>query len=249
MKVELIGIDELPEIEPGADLAGLIAARAAALGEPLRNSDLLVVTQKIVSKAEGRRVALSSVVPSAFALQWAANHGLDPRLVELVLRESRRIVRMDRGVLIVETHRGFVCANAGVDISNVAGGQAATLLPEDPDASARRIRDAIAARTGAEVAVLVSDTFGRPWREGLINVAIGAAGIEPLKSYVGATDPLGLPLQATIQAVADEIAAAAGLISSKLSRTPAVLVRGLSFESGSSGARGLLRPPERDLFR
>jgi coenzyme F420-0:L-glutamate ligase/coenzyme F420-1:gamma-L-glutamate ligase len=249
MRVELIGLEDLPEITKGADLAELIAGRAAAIGETFRSSDVVVITQKIVSKAEGRRVALSSVVPSTFAANWAESHHLDPRLVEVVLRESRRIVRMDRGVLIAETHRGFVCANAGVDISNVDGGETALLLPEDPDASAHRIREKLAARAGAEVAVIISDTFGRPWREGLVNVAVGAAGLAPLRSYVGAHDPLGLSLQATVEAVADEIAAAAGLVSSKLSRTPAVIVRGFAFDRGGGGARDLLRPPERDLFR
>jgi coenzyme F420-0:L-glutamate ligase/coenzyme F420-1:gamma-L-glutamate ligase len=249
VKIEIAGIDGLPEIERGADLGALIATRAAAIGQPLRTSDLVVVTQKIVSKAEGRRVRLSSIEPSAFAEQWAAAHGLDPRIVELVMSESRRVVRMDRGVLIVETHGGFVCANAGVDLSNVTGGEEATLLPVDPDASARGIRASIAAQNGADVAVIISDTFGRPWREGLVNVAIGVAGMRPLKSYVGRTDPLGFPLQATIQALADEIAAAAGLVSSKLNRIPAVVVRGVDFDTDNGSARELLRAPDRDLFR
>jgi coenzyme F420-0:L-glutamate ligase / coenzyme F420-1:gamma-L-glutamate ligase len=248
VKVELIGIAGLPEITAGAPLAALIAAAAEAMDEGLRSSDVLVVTQKIVSKAEGRTVTLAGIVPSAFASRWAESHHLDARLVELVLRESRRIVRMDRGVLIAETHHGLVCANAGVDISNVDGGETALLLPEDPDSSAERIRSELAGN-GADVAVVVSDTFGRPWRDGLINVAVGAAGLAPLRSYVGARDPFGLPLQATVEAVADELAAAAGLVSSKLSRTPAVIVRGFVFERGRGGARDLLRPPERDLFR
>jgi coenzyme F420-0:L-glutamate ligase/coenzyme F420-1:gamma-L-glutamate ligase len=248
VKIELVGLEGLPEIEPGTDVGALIVARAAALGEPLRSSDLVVVTQKIVSKAEGRRVPLLGIVPSSFAEQWARDHGLDPRLIELVLSQSRRIVRMDRGVLIVETHGGFVCANAGVDVSNVTGGDTATLLPVDPDASADRIRRTIAA-AGAEVAVIISDTFGRPWREGLVNVAIGAAGLWPLKSYVGQVDPRGFPLQATIQALADEVAAAAGLVSAKLNRIPVVVVRGLDFERGEGSGRDLLRAPDRDLFR
>jgi coenzyme F420-0:L-glutamate ligase/coenzyme F420-1:gamma-L-glutamate ligase len=249
VKIELLGVDGLPEITEGADIGALVVTRAVQKSEPLRAADLLVVTQKIVSKAEGRRVALGGIVPSTFARQWAATHALDPRLVELVLSESRRVVRMDRGVLIVETHHGLVCANAGVDVSNVSGGEEATLLPIDPDASARRIRESIAARAGVDVAVIVSDTFGRPWREGLVNVAIGVAGLAALQSYVGKSDPKGLPLQATIQAMADEIAAAAGLVSSKLNRIPAVIVRGVQFEPAMGSARDLLRQPSRDLFR
>jgi len=249
MNIELIGIDGLPEIAPGADLGDLIVARVAAMGHSFSSSHVLVVTQKIVSKAEGRIVPLSSVEPSPFAALWAKTLHLDARLVELALRESRRIVRMDRGVLITETHHGFVCANAGVDVSNVSGGQTATLLPIDADASARALRAAIAARTGAEMAVVISDTFGRPWREGLVNIALGTAGIEPLHSFVGSTDPHGFSLQATVQAVADEVAAAAGLVSSKLSRTPVVLIKGLTYQRGMGTGRDLLRAPERDLFR
>jgi coenzyme F420-0:L-glutamate ligase/coenzyme F420-1:gamma-L-glutamate ligase len=249
MKVELIGIEGLPEVDAGADIGDLLAERTAKTAEEIHSGDVVVVTQKIVSKAEGQLVRLSDVAPSSFASQWGLTYRCDPRLIELVLRESRRVVRMDRGVLIVETHQGFVCANAGVDLSNVAGGEVATLLPKDPDASARRIRDVLVARTGCEVAVVVSDTFGRPWREGLVNVAIGTAGISPLRSYVGARDPQGFSLQATIQGLADEVAAAAGLVSHKLNRTPVVLVRGLSYEAGDGSAREFHRPPERDLFR
>jgi coenzyme F420-0:L-glutamate ligase / coenzyme F420-1:gamma-L-glutamate ligase len=249
MKLELWGIDGLPDVAAGDDVAALVAEGVTQLGQSLCPGDVLVITQKIVSKAEGRLVKLADIAPSPFATQWATTYRCDPRVVELVLRESRRVVRMDRGVLIVETHHGFVCANAGVDLSNVAGGEVATLLPKDPDASASRIRDRLRTRTGIEVAVVVSDTFGRPWREGLTNVAIGAAGLLPLRSYVGARDPQGFPLQATIQALADEVAAAAGLVSSKLNRTPAVLLRGLLYEEGSGTARELLRAPERDLFR
>jgi coenzyme F420-0:L-glutamate ligase / coenzyme F420-1:gamma-L-glutamate ligase len=247
MNIELIAIAGLPEIAPGDDIAQLTAD--AARGEnAIKGGDVVVVTQKIVSKAEGQLVRLAEVVPSAFAQQWGTRHRCDPRVVELVLRESRRIVRMDRGVLIVETHHGFVCANAGVDLSNVDGGETATLLPKDPDASAHKIREGLVARARCEVAVIISDTFGRPWREGLVNVAIGAAGIAPLHSHVGTRDPQGFPLQATITALADEVAAAAGLVAGKLNRVPVVLVRGLAYEGGGS-ARDLLRRPEGDLFR
>jgi coenzyme F420-0:L-glutamate ligase/coenzyme F420-1:gamma-L-glutamate ligase len=241
--ITVFPVEGLPEVHPGDEIADLLVARIG-----LEDGDVVVVTQKIVSKAEGRRVSLAGIVPSTFAERWASDHGLDPRLIELVLSQSRRIVRMDRGVLIVETHGGFVCANAGVDVSNVTGGDMATLLPVDPDASADRIRRAIAAG-GAQVAVVISDTFGRPWREGLVNVAIGSAGLWPLKSYVGQVDPLGFPLQATVQALADEVAAAAGLVSSKLNRIPVVVLRGLDFEPGKGSGRDLLRPPDRDLFR
>jgi coenzyme F420-0:L-glutamate ligase/coenzyme F420-1:gamma-L-glutamate ligase len=247
MKIELIGIEGMPDVAPGDDVASLIAD--AASGEnALQGGDVVVVTQKIVSKAEGRLVPLSDVAPSVFAHQWGARYQCDPRVVELVLRESRRIVRMDRGVLIAETHHGFVCANAGVDLSNVDGGKTATLLPEDPDASAQRIREGLLARTKRTVAVIISDTFGRPWREGLVNIALGTAGISPLKSHVGTRDSQGFPLQASIAALADEAAAAAGLVSGKLNRVPVVLVRGLAFDGGGSG-RDLLRRPEGDMFR
>jgi coenzyme F420-0:L-glutamate ligase/coenzyme F420-1:gamma-L-glutamate ligase len=249
MKLELIGIEGLPEFEPGADIAALVADATSRVGERLGRGDVVVITQKIVSKAEGRLVALRDVVPSPFASAWGKEHGQDPRLVELVLRESRRIVRMDRGLLIAETHHGFVCANAGVDISNVSGGEVAALLPQDPDASARRIRDALVERAGVELAVVITDTFGRAFREGLANVAIGVAGLLPLRSYVDATDPAGLSLKATIQAVADELASACGLVARKLNRIPAVIVRGLSYDPGEGSIRDLLRAPARDLFR
>jgi coenzyme F420-0:L-glutamate ligase / coenzyme F420-1:gamma-L-glutamate ligase len=249
MKLELWGVEGMPEVVPGDDIAALLVGALDRLGHRVANRDVVVITQKIVSKAEGRLVNLADVKPSPFAIQWATTYGADSRVVELVLRESRRVVRMDRGVLIVETRHGLVCANAGVDLSNVAGGEVATLLPEDPDASARRIRAGLRDRAGVDVAVVVSDTFGRPWREGLVNVAIGAAGFSPLVSYVGARDPRGFPLQATIQALGDELAAASGLISAKLNRTPAVLLRGLLYEAGDGTAKELLRTPERDLFR
>jgi coenzyme F420-0:L-glutamate ligase/coenzyme F420-1:gamma-L-glutamate ligase len=249
VKVELLGLQDIPEVVPGAALGSILYHAMKAATERLRNDDIIVVTQKIVSKAEGRMVRLSDVVPSPFATQWADTWKADARVVELVLRESRRVVRMDRGVLIVETHHGFVCANAGVDLSNIAGGELATLLPCDPDASARQIRDDLAALSGVSVGVVISDTFGRPWREGLTNVAIGTAGFPPLRSYVGMHDAHGLPLQATIAATADEIAAAAGLVSTKLNRIPAVLVRGLSLGPGEGSARDLLRAPSRDFFR
>ena len=247
-RVELVGIRGLPEIAPGDDLGGLVVARAAAQGTPLEAGDLLVVSQKVVSKAEGRLVLLADVTPSPFALHVAETLKKDPRLVELILRESRRIVRMDRGILITETHHGHVCANAGVDQSNVGLGWA-SLLPADPDASARSVLERVRSLTGIDVGVIVADTFGRPWREGLQNVAIGVAGMRPLQSYLGVTDAHGYTLQATILAVADELASAAELVMGKLDAVPVVVVRGYTPAPGPGSARELLRDPGLDLFR
>src|SRR6266542_2350976 len=222
-RYEVIGIEGLPEIHVGDDLARLIAHASLAQGTPLAPGDLLVVSQKIVSKTEGRVV----------------------RLVEVILRESRRVVRKDKGVLIVETHHGLVCANAGVDQSNVDA-DTACLLPEDSDRSARGLRDRLAALTGHNFGIIIADTFGRPWREGLTNVAIGVAGLEPLKSYLGEKDPAGHVLQATILALADELSSAAEPIMGKLDRIPVVIIRGLNWPRGESGSRSLLRDPSRD---
>src|SRR5256886_1563615 len=224
--------------------------RPLKLGQstPFAGGDLLVVGQKIVSKAEGRIVRLADVTPSPVALAMAAGLGRDPRLVEIILRESRRVVRMDQGVLITETHHGWVCANAGVDQSNVDI-DCVALLPEDPDGAARALRDRIRTLTGADVCVIVADTFGRPWREGLTNVAIGVAGLAPLRRYLGERDPAGRPLQATILAVADELAAAAEPVMGKLDRIPAAIVRGAPLMPSEEGSKPLLRDPARDLFR
>jgi coenzyme F420-0:L-glutamate ligase/coenzyme F420-1:gamma-L-glutamate ligase len=203
----------------------------------------------VVSKAEGRVVCLRDVVPSGLAREFAETWGKDPRFVEVVLRESRRIVRMDRGMIIAETTHGFICANAGVDASNVPGEDRVSLLPVDPDASAARLRKALEERCGATLGVIVSDTFGRPWREGLTNVAIGVAGLDPLVSYIGQRDPHGHTLRVTELAVADELAAAAGLLMGKLERIPAVLIRGTHFPTAEGRARSLVRSAERDLFR
>ncbi|HSB41487.1 MAG TPA: coenzyme F420-0:L-glutamate ligase [Methylomirabilota bacterium] len=247
-RYEVIGVEGLPEFRPGDDVAGLIVDAARRQGTALEPRDLLVVSQKIVSKAEGRLVRLSEVTPSARARAVADEIGRDPRLVEVILRESRRVVRQAKGVLIVETHHGFVCANAGVDQSNVDA-DTACLLPEDGDRSARSIRDQVRALTGHEVGVVVADTFGRPWREGLVNVAVGVAGLDPIRSYLGELDPAGYVLQATILALADELAAAAEPVMGKLDRIPAAIIRGLAWERGEGGSRVLLRDPGRDLFR
>jgi coenzyme F420-0:L-glutamate ligase/coenzyme F420-1:gamma-L-glutamate ligase len=248
MRYEVIGVDGIPEVRPGDDVARLIVEATVRQATPLATKDVVVIGQKIVSKAEGRLLRLDDVTPSGVATAMAAGIGRDPRLIEVVLRESRRVVRMDKGILITETHHGWVCANAGVDQSNVDEGTVA-LLPEDPDRSARGLREAIRARTGADVAVIIADTFGRPWREGLTNVAIGLSGLGPLKSYLGELDSAGRPLQATVLAVADELAAAAEVVMGKLDRVPVAILRGVPFSPSEEGSKPLLRDPARDLFR
>src|SRR6266403_5739355 len=204
-RYEVIGVEGIGEVRPGDDIARLIVEAAARQATPVASGDLLVIGQKIVSKAEGRLVKLADVQPSPIALAMAPGLAKDPRLVEVILRESRRVVRMDKGVIITETHHGWICANAGVDQSNVDTDTVA-LLPEDPDRSARTLRERVHALTSAEVAVIVADTFGRPWREGLTNVAIGLAGMAALRDYIGLPDSAGRPLQMTMLAVADELA-------------------------------------------
>jgi coenzyme F420-0:L-glutamate ligase/coenzyme F420-1:gamma-L-glutamate ligase len=248
-EVRVIGIAGIPEVHPGDDLAGLILDAARCQDTPPIDGDVLVVTQKVVSKAEGRVVALSTVEPSSFARRVAEETGKSARQVEVVLRESSRIVRMDRGVIITETHHGFICANAGVDASNAGGPGLVTLLPEDPDGSAEGLRRAIEERTGTRLAVIVTDTFGRPWREGTDEVAIGVAGLVALKNYAGQRDPYGYELRVTQVAVADELAAAAELVTGKLERIPAALIRGYRFDPGCGHGRDLVRDPDRDLFR
>ncbi len=248
-RIEVVGLGGLPEIRAGDDLAAL--ALDACEREEIEPSDgdVFVFTQKIVSKSEGRVVPLEGVVPSALASQFASESGRDPRLVEVVLQEARRVVRMDRGILITETRHGLVCANSGVDASNVEEEDAVCLLPADPDRSALRIRTELTERTGKELAVLVTDTFGRPWREGQVNVAIGIAGMEPLLDHRGLADRKGRKLQVSTIAVADELAGAAELVMGKLDRVPVALVRGYAFRGGGDGAVRLLRAPEMDLFR
>ncbi|MCM8746798.1 coenzyme F420-0:L-glutamate ligase [Thermomicrobium sp. CFH 73360] len=247
-ELRIIPIQGIPEARPGDSVAELVLAGMAAsslAGEP---GDVLVVTQKVVSKAEGRLVRLADVEPSPLAIEYAARWERDPRQVELVLRESVRIVRMDRGLIIAETRHGFVCANAGVDLSNVTPGYAA-LLPLDPDRSAATIRRELCELTGWEPAVIISDTFGRAWRNGIVNVAIGVAGLRPLRDYRGLRDPHGNELRVTVIAVADELAAAAELVMGKTEGCPAAIIRGFAYEPGDGTARELVMPPERDLFR
>jgi coenzyme F420-0:L-glutamate ligase/coenzyme F420-1:gamma-L-glutamate ligase len=218
-------------------------------GMSLDAGDVVVVAQKVVSKAEGQLVRLADVDPSPFALEYASTHGRDPRMVELVLRESRRIVRMDRGIIIAETQHGFVCANAGIDLSNVSGGDVACLLPRDPDRSAAELRSALEHLLGVAPAVIVSDTFGRPWRAAATNVALGVAGRLPIRSHVGERDTYGYELRATEIAVADELAAAAELVMGKTDRRPFALIRGYIGESGAGSARQMVRDASMDLFR
>lgn len=252
-RIEIIGVAGLPEIQPNDDVAKLFLTACAQENVALASGDVVVFTQKVVSKAEGRIVPLSDIEPSRLAQNFAqgddAKVSKDPRLVELALRESRRIVRMDHGVLITETHHGFVCANSGVDASNVGAADAATTLPTDPDQSAQRLRTELLAATGQEVAVIISDTFGRPWREGVVNVAIGIAGMNALHDYRGQNDAEGRSLASTVIADADELAGAAELVMGKLDRTPVAIIRGFEAAVGDSGAASLVRDAAHDLFR
>jgi coenzyme F420-0:L-glutamate ligase / coenzyme F420-1:gamma-L-glutamate ligase len=247
-EVRLVPIVGLPEVREGDDLAELIT-QAAGEKPGIEPGDVVVVTQKIVSKAEGRIVSLESVTPSAEAERLGVETEKDPRLVELILRESNRIVRQRGPVLITETKHGFVCANAGIDASNVGPEGLVSLLPEDPDASAAAIRRGIQDRTASDVAVIVTDTFGRAWREGHTNIAIGVAGMLPFADYVGQTDPNGYELRVSTLAVADELAAAAELVQGKLDRVPVAIVRGYAYPRGEGAARQLVRDPANDLFR
>src|SRR5258708_7513687 len=246
--VQLFRMPGLPEIQHGDDLSGQIANAARRARIRFENGDILVVAQKIVSKAEGAVVRLATVGPSPQARAIAERQKKDPRLVEVILKESRRIVRSDH-VLIAETRHGCACANAGVDHSNVPGDDIVTLLPRAPDQSARNLSAALRERTGKRLAVIISDTFGRPWRLGLTNVAIGASGVPVLLDLRGTRDRQGKPLTATILAIADELAAAAGLLMGKSEGSPVVLIRGYRFKPSSELAASIIRPAGEDLFR
>jgi coenzyme F420-0:L-glutamate ligase/coenzyme F420-1:gamma-L-glutamate ligase len=251
-EIRLIGLSAFPEVTPGMNLAELALAATRDVGEALRDGDVLVVTHKVVAKAEGRLVDLSTVEPSDFARRWAAAWGKDPRHIEVVLRESERVVRMDRGILITQTRHGFVCANAGVDASNVPGDDMVCLLPLDPDATAQTMHHALSEAAGAHVAVIIADSFGRPWRNGIVNVAIGAAGLVPLVDYRGQVDDFGRTMQVSVLAVADELASAAELVMGKISRCPMALIRGYPYlrrASGESSARELIMDASTDMFR
>lgn len=247
-EVSVWGIRGLPEVKEGANLGRLIAGAIRACGLSVVEGDILVVAHKIVSKAEGQVVDLRTITPSPLAVSWAKRWEKDARIVEVVLNQARRVLRMDRGVLICETTHGFVCANAGVDASN-AGREGVVLLPRDPDASADRIGAFIREEFGVKAGVVVSDTFGRPWRLGLTNVALGVSGLPPLTDYRGRADAQGRPLTASVMATADEIASAAELVMGKINRVPVALLRGLGYHEGKANGRALIRPPEEDLFR
>jgi coenzyme F420-0:L-glutamate ligase/coenzyme F420-1:gamma-L-glutamate ligase len=252
-RLEVVALPGIGEISPGDDLPMILADTLASTTAllPLRADDVLVVTQKVVSKAEGAIVDLATVTPRPEAIEFARRYDRDARQVEVVLREAARVVRMANGVLITETRHGFVCANGGVDASNVGPrtGDVVTLLPVDPDASADRIRDALRERHGVDLPVIVSDSFGRPWRLGIVDVAIGVSGLAPLDDLRGTPDADGRPMRSTVRAVADEIASAAELVLGKTAGRPAAVVRGARPTRGESGIRDGLMPAGQDLFR
>jgi coenzyme F420-0:L-glutamate ligase / coenzyme F420-1:gamma-L-glutamate ligase len=248
MRLEISALATLPEVQRGDDLAQLIQQAASQELAPIDGSVILAVAQKIVSKAENAVVDLRTIRPSALAKSWASAWGKDPRLIELIFSQSRRIVKMDRGILIAETHHGFICANAGVDQSNMRadtdGDDFATILPENPDVSAQRLCAAL--QCGA---LIITDTFGRPWREGLVDIAVGVAGLEAVQDCRGSVDRRGRKLAGTILAVADQLAAAAGLLMMKSGGLPVVCIRGYEWRAATGSARALIRNPQDDLFR
>jgi len=252
-RVEAIALDGVPEVAAGDDLGRLIgdALERTAGVLPLRTDDVVVVTQKIVSKAEGAVVDLTTIEPRPEAVAFAERWDRDARQVELVLREAKRLIRMANGVVITETAHGFVCANGGIDASNVGpgSGSVVTLLPVDPDASAARIRAAVRAATGTDVPVVISDSFGRPWRFGIVDVAIGVSGLLPLDDLRGTPDHDGRVMKSTVRAVADELASAAELTLGKLAGRPAALVRGAAFTRGEGSIHDVVMPESLDLFR
>jgi coenzyme F420-0:L-glutamate ligase / coenzyme F420-1:gamma-L-glutamate ligase len=247
-EIQIFGLDGIPEVNEGDDLVDLLSTSLASSGVELLDHDVVVITQKIVSKAEGRLVDLSTIEPSAIAKTFADEWGKDARHVEVVLRESARIVRMDRGVMITETHHGFICANSGVDASNVPETGLVCLLPVDSDASARRIRAGIQERLGVSPAIIISDSFGRPWRRGITNIAIGIAGMEVFADYRGQIDSGGHELRVTIMAVPDELASAAELVHGKLDGRPVAIIRGYPYVEGDGRATDLVLEREKDLF-
>ena len=237
------------EIQPGDSLSDKLLFALRHHNLEVKKGDILVVKHKIVSKAEGQLVALDQVSPSESSRAWARRYNLDARVTEVALAESKRIVRRRRGVLITETRHGLVCANSGVDVSNVDGGRHALLLPEDPDRSAQQLHRRLRKDFKLSIPVIITDSFGRPWREGLTEAAIGVAGMKPLHDFRGRRDPHGYPLRVSLEAVADELACAAGLVCGKLARTPACLIRGFRYRQGLGRARDLVRHAATDLFR
>jgi coenzyme F420-0:L-glutamate ligase/coenzyme F420-1:gamma-L-glutamate ligase len=248
-ELRLIPIPVADEIGPGDSLTDKILGSLRRHRLKLKSGDILVVKHKIISKSEGRLVDLTTIEPSPDSVAWAKRYKLDPRVIELALRESHSVIRRKNGVLITETRHGFLCANSGIDVSNVNGGGHALLLPEYPDRSAARLHRQIKHGTGLKIPVIVTDSFGRPWREGLTEAAVGIAGMKPLRDDRGRRDPHGYKLRASVEAVADELACAAGLVCGKLNRTPACIIRGFRYEPGPGSARDLLRPAAADLFR
>lgn len=249
MALQIFGVPGLPEIVPGSDLAAMILTAAAEAGTPLADGDVVVVTSKIVSKAEGRTVELDEVQPSQFAIDWSLPWDKDPAVTELVLRESKRVVRQVGPILITETHHGFVCANSGIDQSSSGAHGRVVLLPVDPDASARSIRRGFTAG-GVDAAVIISDTFGRAWREGQTDIAIGVAGIQPILSYIGQVDPHGHEFKVQAICTADELTGAAELVKGNTSRVPVGVVRGFQFDLDDTAVIApVLRDQSRDLFR
>jgi coenzyme F420-0:L-glutamate ligase/coenzyme F420-1:gamma-L-glutamate ligase len=248
-ELRIIPLQIRGEVRPGDSLAEKLLEALKRQKLNLIKGDVIVVKHKIVSKAEGQIVELSSIKPSRGSLAWGRRYHLDPRVIELALAQSKRIVRRKRGVIITETHHGFICANSGVDVSNVDGGKRALLLPKDPDASAARLHRQLKKHLQLSLPIIISDSFGRPWREGLTEVAIGVAGMKALLDYRGKRDPHGYPLHASVEAVADELACAAGLVCGKLEGSPACVIRGFNYQPGPGSARELIRPASMDLFR
>jgi coenzyme F420-0:L-glutamate ligase/coenzyme F420-1:gamma-L-glutamate ligase len=252
-RIEVIALEGIPEVVPGDDLARMVVAALEATpgALPAREDDVLVVTQKVVSKAEGAVADLTKVEPRPEAVAFAERWDRDPRQVELVLRHAKRVVRMQNGLVITETPHGFVCANGGIDASNVGpeSGSLVTLLPQDPDASATRIREAVRESTGVDVPVIISDSFGRPWRFGIVDVAIGVSGLLPLEDLRGTPDRDGRVMKSTVRAVADELASAAELTLGKSSGRPVAMIRGAAFTRGEASIRDVVMPESFDLFR
>ncbi len=248
-ELSLIPISVANEVRPGDELAEILLQSLRRRRVRLKSGDILIVKHKIVSKSEGQIVDLNTIRPTPESVAWAKQYALDARVIELALRESRAVIRRKNGVLITETRHGFLCANSGVDVSNVNGGEQALLLPEDPDRSAAKLSREFKKHTGLAIPVIITDSFGRPWREGLTEFAIGISGMKPLRDDRGRRDPHGYKLKASVEAVADELACAAGLLCGKLNRAPACIVRGFRYEGGAGRVSELLRPPATDLFR
>ncbi|HKT87230.1 MAG TPA: coenzyme F420-0:L-glutamate ligase [Candidatus Sulfotelmatobacter sp.] len=248
-EIRLIPIPVGHDVVAGDSISEILLQALAKIRVRPQSGDILVVKHKIVSKAEGCVVDLDTIAPSAESIAWAKQYDHDARVIELALREARSVIRRKHGVLITETPHGFLCANGGIDVSNVDGGRHALLLPNDSDVSAAKLRREIKKQTDVSLAVIITDSFGRPWREGLTEFAIGIAGMKPLRDDRGRRDPQGYKLKASVEAIADELACAAGLVCGKLNRAPACLIRGYSYKPATGGVRELLRPAASDLFR